>query len=60
MPWFVKTLNETDSDDIELIICGYNDHLITVQALLSTLLNFTSNDNFTHTHTYTPMHKYTH
>ena len=22
MPWFTKTLNETASEDIELIICG--------------------------------------
>ena len=25
MPWFVKTLNETVNDDIELSICGYSD-----------------------------------
>ena len=24
MPWFVKTLNETVNDDIELSVCGYN------------------------------------
>ena len=28
MPWFVKTLNETVSDDIELSTCGYiNNHI---------------------------------
>ena len=28
LPWFIKTLNETASDDIELIICGQNNAYI--------------------------------
>ena len=28
MPWFVKTLNETVNDDIELSTCGDNDRQI--------------------------------
>ena len=28
MPWFVKTLNETANDNIDLITCGFNDHQI--------------------------------
>ena len=24
MPWFIKTLNETTNDDIELNICGFD------------------------------------
>ena len=30
MPWFVKTLNETVNDDIELSTCGLNNHHVTV------------------------------
>ena len=26
MPWFIKTLNETANDDIELNVCGGNDY----------------------------------
>ena len=26
IPWFIKTLNETANDDIELNVCGGNDH----------------------------------
>ena len=29
MPWFVKTLNETVSEDIELTICGWNYNYLT-------------------------------
>ena len=32
MPWFVKTLNETVSDDIELIMCGYNNGQINIRG----------------------------
>ena len=30
MPWFVKMLNETVNDDIELSTCGLNNHQVTV------------------------------
>ena len=32
MPWFVKTLNETVNDDIELSTCGDNDHEISLRG----------------------------
>ena len=32
MPWFVKMLDETVSDDIELITCGYNNGQIQVHG----------------------------
>ena len=38
MPWFVKTLNETVSDDIELIMCGYNNGQINVHGTLLDLV----------------------
>ena len=31
MPWFVNTLNETVSEDIELNVCGYKSYLTNVR-----------------------------
>ena len=40
MPWFVKTLNETVNDDIELSICGDNDCQISVLGTPIDLVEF--------------------
>ena len=47
MPWFVKILHETVSEDIELTTCGWNYNYLTymLKEFLLTLLNFTLNNN---------------
>ena len=45
MPWFVKTLQETVSDSIELNVCSWtNNEEFKYVGVLLTLLNFTSNN----------------
>ena len=40
MPWFIKTLNETANDDIELNVCGYDYRYSTVGGTPFDLVEF--------------------
>ena len=58
MPWFVKTLNETVSEDIELITCGWNHNYLTYGESIP--LDFTLNNNL-HIHLILKLpHTFTH
>ena len=57
MPWFIKTLNETANDDIELTyVVIMTIPLRILGVLLLTLLNFISNNMYTPTHLFTHPH----